>query len=117
MKWAIFLLNIIISVMSFVCVKISSSIQQDTNSILYTPIFNYCNLFYWLGFMFYTSSFFCYAILIDQLPIQIAQTVVTCLIIIIISLIASIFWKEPFSMSTVIGISLITAGMAIINCH
>ncbi|MBY7649544.1 MAG: hypothetical protein C4617_03450 [Candidatus Liberibacter europaeus] len=114
MKWIFLYLNITISVMSFVFVKISVTRQEVVFNLLNTIHIPH-NIFYWLGFICYSSTFFVYAFLIAQFPLQIAQTIVTCSIIVIITLISSLFWQEPFYWTTTVGIGLITAGMTLLS--
>ncbi|AKK19867.1 hypothetical protein HUT03_01125 [Candidatus Liberibacter africanus] len=114
MKWCFLLINIVFSILSSVLVKISTISQTgDINTDHSVRFAN--NKFFWLGFFFYATSFFSYIMVVAQFPLQIAQTIVTAAIIIIITFISSFVWHEPFDWKTGMGIILITIGIALIS--
>ncbi|MBL0849210.1 MAG: hypothetical protein EU981_03945 [Candidatus Liberibacter ctenarytainae] len=115
MKWIVLLSNILVSVLAFIFVKMSTIPQETIQAPPNLSDHLSHRLFYWIGFLCYSSSFFFYAIVVKQFPLQIAQTCVTCSIIMIITLLSSLFWKEPFYFTTGIGMIFITIGITLLS--
>ncbi|MFV0255838.1 hypothetical protein [Candidatus Liberibacter solanacearum] len=114
MKWIVLLANIIFSILSCVFIKISTT-SQGENTALTDPMRLSNDKFFWLGFFFYAASFFFYIIVVSQFSLQVAQTLVTSSIIIIVTCFSSLIWNKPFYWTTGIGILLITLGITLIS--
>ncbi|MEG8099380.1 hypothetical protein [Candidatus Liberibacter brunswickensis] len=116
MKWFLLLINIVLSILSSIFVKISTT-SQAGNGRLYDSIYFANNMFFWIGFLLYAASFFFYIMVIVHFPLQIAQTIVTSAIIITITCVSSLVWHEPFYWTTGVGILLITIGITLISFY
>ncbi|HQU09051.1 MAG TPA: SMR family transporter [Opitutales bacterium] len=113
MKWLILILGIASNAAASVLIKFAVHPPHKLPS-LKDPLAALSNWPFWLGLTLYGAAFFLYAIALIRLPLNVAHPILTSGAIAAVALSAFIIFREPFPWTTIVGILLVIAGVALI---
>ena len=115
MKWLILILGIASNASASVLVKLAMmpprkfpGLDDSIKSVV-------SNWPFWLGLVLYGTAFLLYAAALARLPLNIAHPVLTSGAVATVALCSFVIFREPFYWSTVVGIVLVIAGVALIT--
>jgi small multidrug resistance pump len=114
MKWLILLLGIASNASASVLVKMAMLPPRQFPS-LSNPMAALTNWPFWLGLGLYGAAFLLYAAALARLPLNVAHPVLTCGAVAAVALLSFAVFREPFYWTTVAGILLVIAGVALIT--
>lgn len=114
MKWLILILGIASNAWASVLVKIAIMPPRKFPSFS-DPMAAFSNWPFWLGLGLYGAAFLLYAAALARLPLNVAHPVLTCGAIATVALCSLLIFREPFQWTTIAGILLVVAGVALIT--
>lgn len=116
MKWLILLSGIFCNASASVLVKLAMLPPRQFPS-LNAPMAALGNWPFWLGLGLYGGAFLLYAAALVRLPLNVAHPVLTAGAIATVALASALIFREPFYWTTILGIVLVMAGVALITVH
>ena len=116
MNWAILFFGIACNASASVLVKIAMMPPRKFPSLT-DPLSAFNNWPFWMGLLFYGAAFLLYASALARLPLNVAHPVLTSGAVAAVALCSLIIFREPFYWTTVVGICLVVAGVALITTH
>ncbi|NOT15850.1 MAG: EamA family transporter [Methylotenera sp.] len=114
MKWMILLLGIASNASASVLVKIAMMPPRKFPS-LNEPMAALSNWPFWLGLALYGVAFLLYAAALAKLPLNVAHPILTAGAVAAVAACSTLIFKEPFHVTTVVGILLVVAGVILIT--
>jgi len=114
MKWLILILGIASNASASVLVKIAMMPPRKFPT-LSEPIAALSNWPFWLGLGLYGAAFLLYAAALARLPLNVAHPVLTSGAVATVALCSLLIFREPFHWTTIAGILLVVAGVALIT--
>jgi small multidrug resistance pump len=115
MKWLILILGITSNASASVLVKMAMmpprkfpTLDDSIRSVI-------SNWPFWLGLGLYGAAFLLYAAALARLPLNVAHPVLTSGAIAAVALCSLLIFREPFHWTTIAGILLVVAGVALIT--
>lgn len=116
MKWMILLLGILANASASVLVKIAMMPPRRFPSLA-DPMAALTNWPFWLGLALYGGAFLLYAAALARLPLNVAHPILTSGAVATVALFSIFLFREPFHWTTIAGISLVVAGVALITAR
>jgi multidrug transporter EmrE-like cation transporter len=116
MKWLLLVLGIAANASASVLVKLAMTPPRAFPS-LGKPIESLANWPFWLGLVLYGAAFLLYAASLARLPLNVAHPVLTSGAIAAVAIAAALIFREPFPWTTILGIVLVIAGVALITAR
>lgn len=116
MKWLILILGIASNASASVLIKIAIMPPRKFPS-LSDPMASLSNWPFWLGLGLYGAAFLLYAAALARLPLNVAHPVLTSGAVATVALCSLLIFREPFHWTTMAGILLVVAGVALITVH
>ncbi|MGE7962610.1 DMT family transporter [Pseudomonas sp. NPDC089918] len=116
MKWLILIMGILSNASASVLVKMAMVPPRKFPSIQ-TPLESLSNWPFWLGLVLYGAAFLLYAAALTKLPLNVAHPVLTAGAVATVALFSVLIFRENFYWTTVAGIFLIIAGVALITAR
>lgn len=116
MKWLILILGIASNASASVLVKMAMMPPRKFPS-LSEPMAALSNWPFWLGLGLYGAAFLLYAAALARLPLNVAHPVLTAGAVATVALCSVVIFREPFHWTTVAGIALVIAGVALITAR
>ena len=116
MKWLILALGIASNASASVLVKMAMTPPRRFPSLA-TPMQALSNWPFWLGLALYGAAFLLYAAALARLPLNVAHPVLTAGAVATVALMSVLVFREPFHWTTVAGIVLVMAGVALITAR
>jgi len=116
MKWMILLIGIASNASASVLVKLAMKPPRSFPS-LSEPMAALGNWPFWLGLALYGVAFLLYAAALARLPLNVAHPVLTAGAVATVAICAYVIFEEPFYWSTIVGILLVIAGVALITAR
>jgi small multidrug resistance pump len=114
MKWLILVLGIAANASASVLVKMAMMPPRKFPSLA-DPLASLSNWPFWLGLVLYGVAFLLYAAALVRLPLNVAHPVLTSGAVATVALLSVLIFREPFYWTTVLGILLVIAGVALIT--
>lgn len=114
MKWLILLSGIFCNASASVLVKMAMLPPRQFPS-LREPMAALSNWPFWLGLGLYGGAFLLYAAALGRLPLNVAHPVLTAGAIATVALSSALIFREPFYWTTIVGLVLVMAGVALIT--
>ena len=114
MKWLIPLLGIAANASASGMVKPAMQPPRRFPS-LSTPLAALSNWPFWLGLGLYGIAFVLYASSLSRLPLNVAHPTLTTGSVAAVALCSVFIFREPMSLTTLVGIALVVAGVALIT--
>jgi small multidrug resistance pump len=114
MKWLILVLGIAANASASVLVKMAMMPPRKFPSLA-DPLASLSNWPFWLGLVLYGVAFLLYAAVLVRLPLNVAHPVLTSGAVATVALLSVLIFREPFYWTTVLGILLVIAGVALIT--
>lgn len=114
MKWLILIMGIVFNASASILVKIAMMPPRKFPS-LSDPINALNNWPFWLGLLLYGLAFLLYAAALARLPLNIAHPVLTAGAVATVAACSYAIFREPFHWTTIAGILLVIAGVALIT--
>ena len=114
MKWLILILGIASNASASVLVKLAMMPPRKFPS-LSEPMAALSNWPFWLGLGLYGAAFVLYAAALARLPLNVAHPVLTSGAVAAVALCSLLIFREPFHWTTIAGILLVIAGVALIT--
>ena len=116
MNWWILILGIAANAAASVLIKIAMMPPRKLPSFgdLGETLVNWPFL---LSVLLYGAAFFLYAAALARLPLNVAHPVLTSGAIAVVASLSWIIFREPFYWTTVVGILMVAAGVALITSH
>lgn len=115
-KWLILILGIASNASASVLVKMAMQPPRKFPSLA-DPMAALTNWPFWLGLGLYGAAFLLYAAALAKLPLNVAHPVLTCGAVGMVAVLSILIFKEPFHLTTGIGLVLIVAGVALITAR
>ena len=115
MKWLILILGITSNASASVLIKMAMMPPRKFPSLddsVRSVIFNWP---FWLGLGLYGAAFLLYSAALARLPLNVAHPILTSGAVAIVAMCSMLIFKEPFQWTTVTGIILVIAGVALIT--
>ncbi|AYN94999.1 MULTISPECIES: EamA family transporter [Pseudomonas] len=116
MKWMILILGILSNASASVLVKMAMMPPRKFPS-LSDPMGALSNWPFWLGLFLYGLAFLLYAAALARLPLNVAHPVLTAGAIATVAIMSAAIFKEPFPWTTITGIIMVIAGVALITAR
>ena len=114
MRWAILILGIMCNASASVLVKIAMMPPRKFPS-LSDPSVALTNWPFWLGLALYGGAFLLYAAALAKFPLNVAHPILTSGAIAAVALCSFLIFRETFYWTTILGILLVIAGVALIT--
>ncbi|MEX8517779.1 MAG: EamA family transporter [Leptothrix sp. (in: b-proteobacteria)] len=114
MKWLILLLGVLSNASASVLVKVAMQPPRRFPSLA-DPMAALSNWPFWLGLGLYGAAFLLYAAALARLPLNVAHPILTCGAVGMVALFSFAIFREPFHLTTGIGLVLIVAGVALLT--
>lgn len=114
MKWFILISGIACNASASVLVKIAMMPPRKFPSFN-EPMAALGNWPFWLGLGLYGAAFLFYAAALARLPLNVAHPVLTSGAVATVALCSLLIFREPFNWTTIAGILLVIAGVALIT--
>jgi multidrug transporter EmrE-like cation transporter len=114
MKWLILFLGIAANASASVTVKLAMIPPRQFPSLA-SPLAALANGPLWLGVVLYGAAFLLYAAALERLPLNVAHPTLTAGAVTAVALLSRLIFKEPFYWTTIAGIVLVVAGVALIT--
>ena len=116
MKWLILVLGVAANASASVLVKMAMMPPRKFPSLT-DPLAAMTNLPFWLGLGLYGAAFLLYAAALARLPLNVAHPILTSGAVAAVALLSVALFREPFHWTTVAGIVLVIAGVALITAR
>ena len=113
MKWFILVLGITANASASVLVKMAMMPPRKFPSLV-DPLAALNNWPFWLGLFLYGAAFLLYAAALVRLPLNVAHPVLTSGAVATVAVLSVLIFREPFHWTTLLGILLVIAGVALI---
>ncbi|TAM60806.1 EamA family transporter [Rhodanobacter denitrificans] len=114
MKWLILILGVLSNASASVLIKFAMTPPRKFPS-LSAPMEMLTNWPLWLGLGLYGGAFLLFAAALARLPLNVAHPILTAGSVGAVALASALLIREPFYWTTVVGILLIVAGVALIT--
>lgn len=114
MKWLILILGIASNASASVLVKFAMMPPRKFPT-LGDPMAALSNWPFWLGLGLYGAAFLLYAAALARLPLNVAHPVLTSGAVAAVALCSLLIFRETFHWTTIAGILLVVAGVALIT--
>lgn len=114
MNWSILTLGILANASASILIKLSGDDQATGLASLRLWGFN-INLATVAGLFFYGVAFLAYAISLRELPLHVAQPIMTAGAIVLVSVFSFTLGREHISFSALLGIALVIAGVVALS--
>lgn len=114
MKWVILIAGIASNASASVLVKMAMMPPRKFPS-LNDPMSALSNWPFWLGLLLYGVAFLLYAAALARLPLNVAHPVLTAGAVATVAVCSYVIFREPFYWTTIVGILLVIAGVALIT--
>ena len=114
MKWLILILGIATNASASVLVKTAMMPPRKFPSFS-EPMAALSNWPFWFGLGLYGAAFLLYAAALARLPLNVAHPVLTSGSVATVALCSLLIFREPFHWTTIAGILLVVAGVALIT--
>jgi len=114
MKWLILFLGIASNASASVLVKIAMMPPRKFPTFS-DPIAALRNWPFWIGLGLYGVAFLLYAAALARLPLNVAHPILTSGAVAAVALCSLLIFREPFHWTTIAGILLVVAGVALIT--
>ncbi len=114
MKWLVLILGIASNASASVLVKFAMMPPRKFPS-LSDPMAALSNWPFWSGLALYGIAFLLYASALARLPLNVAHPVLTSGAVAAVALCSLLIFREPFHWTTIAGILLVIAGVALIT--
>lgn len=114
MKWLILLLGIAANASASVMVKLAMQPPRQFPSLA-DPIAALTNWPFWSGLALYGAAFLLYAAALSRLPLNVAHPILTTGSVAAVALCSVLIFREPMHTTTLAGIGLVVAGVALIT--
>ncbi|QGY29751.1 EamA family transporter [Pantoea cypripedii] len=114
MKWLILILGIASNASASVLIKMAMTPPRKLPSLA-EPLAVLSNWPLWLGIFLYGMAFLLYAAALAFLPLNVAHPVLTSGAIACVALLSVLVFREPIYWSTIAGIIMVIAGVALIT--
>jgi small multidrug resistance pump len=115
-KWLILILGIASNASASVLVKMSMTPPRKFPSPS-DPMGALSNWPFSLGLVLYGAAFLLYAAALARLPLNVAHPVLTAGAVATVAVCSFVIFREPFHWTTVAGILLVIAGVALITAR
>jgi small multidrug resistance pump len=116
MKWAILILGILSNASASVLIKLAMVPPRKFPSLA-DPWSALSNWPFWLGLGLYGAAFLLYAASLQRLPLNVAHPVLTAGAVATVAICSVVVFRETFHWTTVAGIFLVIAGVALITAR
>jgi small multidrug resistance pump len=116
MKWAILILGILSNASASVLIKLAMVPPRKFPSLA-DPLAALSNWPFWLGLGLYGAAFLLYAASLQRLPLNVAHPVLTAGAVATVAICSVVIFRETFHWTTVAGIFLVIAGVALITAR
>ena len=116
MKWLILVLGIVCNAAASVMVKIAMTAPRQFPS-LGDPMGALRNWPFWSGLALYGAAFLLYSASLMRLPLNVAHPIMTAGAIALVAGLSVTLFREVMPWTTLTGICLIAAGVALITLH
>jgi multidrug transporter EmrE-like cation transporter len=116
MKWLILILGIASNASASVLVKMAMMPPRKFPT-LSQPMAALSNWPFWLGLGLYGVAFLLYATSLARLPLNVAHPALTAGAIAAVALCSAVIFQESFHWTTIAGIMLVIAGVALITAR
>ena len=113
MKWLILILGIISSASASILVKIAVTPPRKF-PIITSPVEALNNWPFWLGLFLYGIAFLLYSAALSRLPLNVAHPILTSGAIAMVAISSLFVFREPFQLTTVLGILMVIFGVILI---
>ena len=113
-KWQILIFGIAANASASVLVKLAMTPPRQFPTFA-NPLAALSNWPFWLGLALYGGAFLLYAAALARLPLNVAHPILTSGTIAAVALSSLWIFREPFHMSTIVGIVLVVAGVLLIT--
>lgn len=114
MKWLILIAGIASNASASILVKMAMMPPRKFPS-LGDPMGALSNWPFWLGLLLYGVAFLLYAAALARLPLNVAHPVLTAGAVATVAVCSYMVFREPFYWTTIMGILLVIAGVALIT--
>jgi multidrug transporter EmrE-like cation transporter len=114
-KWLIVVLGITCNASASVLIKVAMTTAQGVS--LKNPMALLTNWPLWLGLTLYGMAFLLYAAALARLPLNVAHPILTSGAVALVALYSLFIFREPFHWTTIVGIMLVMAGVALISAR
>lgn len=114
MKWLILILGVASNASASVLIKMAMTPPRKLPSFA-DPLTVFFIWPLWLGIFLYGMAFLLYAAALAFLPLNVAHPVLTSGAIACVALLSVVLFKEPIYWSTIAGIIMVMAGVALIT--
>jgi small multidrug resistance pump len=114
MKWLILSLGIAANASASVLIKIAMTPPRRFPTLA-DPLGALTNWPFWLGLGLYGGAFLLYAAALSRLPLNVAHPILTCGAVATVAVLSVVVFKESFHWTTVGGLFLVIAGVALIS--
>ncbi len=114
MKWLILILGISANASASVLVKFAMTPPRQFPSMA-NPTAALTNWPLWLGVALYGAAFLLYAAALARLPLNVAHPVLTAGAVASVAVLSLLVFREPFHLTTIVGILLVIAGVFFIT--
>ncbi|MDO9012239.1 MAG: SMR family transporter [Gallionella sp.] len=114
MKWLILIVGIASNASASILVKIAMIPPRKFPSPS-DPMGALSNWPFWLGLLLYGVAFLLYAAALARLPLNVAHPVLTAGAVATVAVCSYMVFREPFYWTTIMGILLVIAGVALIT--
>jgi multidrug transporter EmrE-like cation transporter len=116
MKWLILIFGILSNASASVLIKMAMMPPRKFPSFT-DPMGALANWPFWLGLGLYGTAFLLYAAALARLPLNVAHPVLTAGAVAAVALSSVLILREPFYWTTLAGIGLVIAGVALITAR
>lgn len=117
MKWLILILGIVSNASASVLVKMSMMPPRKFPGLDDSIRLVVSNWPFWLGLGLYGVAFLLYAAALARLPLNVAHPVLTSGAVAAVALCSALIFREHFHWTTIAGIVLVIAGVALITAR
>lgn len=114
MKWVILIVGIASNASASVLVKMAMMPPRKFPNPS-DPLGALNNWPFWLGLLLYGVAFLLYAAALARLPLNVAHPVLTAGAVATVAVCSYVIFREPFYWTTIVGILLVIAGVALIT--
>lgn len=114
MKWLILILGIASNASASVLIKMALTPPRKLPSFS-EPLAIIYNWPLWVGIALYGMAFILYAAALAYLPLNVAHPILTSGAIACVAVMSIVFFREPFYWTTIAGIFMVMAGVALIT--
>ena len=113
MSWFILFLGVCSNAVASILIKLAVTEPRALPTVS-EPISVITNWQLWFGLFLYGATFLFYALALTKLPLHIAHPVLTSGAVAMVAVVSLLIFKESFYWTTVLGITLIIVGVALI---